>query len=75
MGRRRAEAADPSLSLHLYKKREENGGRMNRWRAEAANPPLFPPFARKMKENGGNGPEAVGGRRSHRWWMAGWRGV
>ena len=50
MGRRRAEAADPSLSLHFYRKREENGGRMNRWRAEAANPPLFPPSA---KENEG----------------------
>ena len=50
MGRRRAEAADPSLSLHFYKKREENGGRMNRWRAEAANPPLSPPSA---KENEG----------------------
>ena len=50
MGRRRAEAADPSLSLHFYRKREENGGRMNRWRAEAANPPLSPPSA---KENEG----------------------
>ena len=53
MGRRRAEAADPSLSLHFYRKREENGGRMNRWRAEAANPPFPLHLQRKMKENGG----------------------